>query len=249
MRFHWAHAARQLLYRALTSRPCSRSGISGWRDRRLYPLGGGRAAGRSVMASRAAPTVSYRHGSSKRPLATSAGGSALTILCAPPRARGGAERRAEPGTSFGPLRRSISFSQQHWHAAFNARLAVSRARGGAERRRFLFWEFGWRPRAREGIRPALWTWWRFWQWLSLALYVKAMRTPWVLKSLADDTAFVGLGFNIDPVAERGRHVVEQFSFVAVLRDPRLYTQLHQSGRNGSIFSKLIRRRAYSTANW
>ena len=48
---------------------------------------------------------------------------------------------------------------------------------------------------------------RVWWWLSLALYVKAMRTPWVLNSLAEDTAFVGLGFSIDPVAEEGRHVV------------------------------------------
>ena len=48
---------------------------------------------------------------------------------------------------------------------------------------------------------------RVWWWLSLALYVKAMRTPWVLNSLADDTAFVGLGYSIDPVAEKGRHVV------------------------------------------
>jgi hypothetical protein len=48
---------------------------------------------------------------------------------------------------------------------------------------------------------------RVWWWLSLALYVKAMRTPWVLNTLADDTAFVGLGFSIDPVAEKGKHVV------------------------------------------
>jgi hypothetical protein len=48
---------------------------------------------------------------------------------------------------------------------------------------------------------------RVWWWLSLALYVKAMRTPWVLNSLAEDTAFVGLGFSVDPMAERGRHVV------------------------------------------
>jgi len=48
---------------------------------------------------------------------------------------------------------------------------------------------------------------RVWWWLSLALYVKAMRTPWVLNTLADDTAFVGLGFSVDPTAERGRHVV------------------------------------------
>jgi hypothetical protein len=48
---------------------------------------------------------------------------------------------------------------------------------------------------------------RVWWWLSLALYVKSMRTPWVLSSLAEDTAFVGLGFSIDHAAERGKHVV------------------------------------------
>ena len=48
---------------------------------------------------------------------------------------------------------------------------------------------------------------RVWWWLSLALYVKGMRTPWVLDSLAQDTAFVGLGFSIDPCADRGQHVV------------------------------------------
>ena len=48
---------------------------------------------------------------------------------------------------------------------------------------------------------------RIWWWLSLALYVKAMRTPWLLDNLADDAAFVGLGFSIDPNAPRGDHVV------------------------------------------
>jgi hypothetical protein len=48
---------------------------------------------------------------------------------------------------------------------------------------------------------------RVWWWLSLALYVKSMRTPWVLNSLAEDTAFVGLGFSIDHAAARGKHVV------------------------------------------
>ena len=38
---------------------------------------------------------------------------------------------------------------------------------------------------------------RVWWWLSLALYVKGMRTPWLLDNLAQDTAFVGLGFSID----------------------------------------------------
>jgi len=47
---------------------------------------------------------------------------------------------------------------------------------------------------------------RIWWWLSLALYVKAMRTPWVLDSLATDTAFVGIGHSIDRRAERGSHI-------------------------------------------
>ena len=48
---------------------------------------------------------------------------------------------------------------------------------------------------------------RVWWWLSLALYVKGMRTPWVLDGFDDDTAFVGLGFSIDHNADRGAHVV------------------------------------------
>ncbi|MEW8411145.1 MAG: SIR2 family protein [Candidatus Thiodiazotropha sp.] len=48
---------------------------------------------------------------------------------------------------------------------------------------------------------------RVWWWLSLALYVKGMRTPWVLDGLEDDTAYVGLGFSIDRNAEKGAHVV------------------------------------------
>ena len=48
---------------------------------------------------------------------------------------------------------------------------------------------------------------RVWWWLSLALYVKGMRTPWLLDNLADDTAFVGLGYSIDRNASRGDHIV------------------------------------------
>ena len=48
---------------------------------------------------------------------------------------------------------------------------------------------------------------RVWWWLSLALYVKGMRTPWVLDGLDEDTAYVGLGFSIDKNAEKGSHVV------------------------------------------
>ena len=44
-------------------------------------------------------------------------------------------------------------------------------------------------------------------WLSLALYVKSMRTPWVLSSLDNDSAFVGLGISLDRKADKGRHVI------------------------------------------
>ena len=44
-------------------------------------------------------------------------------------------------------------------------------------------------------------------WLSLALYVKSKRTPWLLDAIEEDTAFVGLGYGIDTVAEKGRHVL------------------------------------------
>ena len=48
---------------------------------------------------------------------------------------------------------------------------------------------------------------RVWWWLSLALYVKGMRTPWVLDGLDDDTAYVGLGFSINRNAKKGTHIV------------------------------------------
>jgi len=44
-------------------------------------------------------------------------------------------------------------------------------------------------------------------WLSLALYVKSMRTPWVLSSLDSDSAFVGLGISLDRKASKGNHVI------------------------------------------
>lgn len=44
-------------------------------------------------------------------------------------------------------------------------------------------------------------------WLTLSLYVKAMRTPWVLESFDKDTAYVGLGFGIDTKMERGKHII------------------------------------------
>lgn len=48
---------------------------------------------------------------------------------------------------------------------------------------------------------------RVWWWLSLAMYVKSMRTPWVLEGLDEDTAFVGLGYSIDRNAHKGSHIV------------------------------------------
>jgi hypothetical protein len=44
-------------------------------------------------------------------------------------------------------------------------------------------------------------------WLSLALYVKSMRTPWVLSSLDADSAFVGLGISLDRKARKGNQVI------------------------------------------
>lgn len=44
-------------------------------------------------------------------------------------------------------------------------------------------------------------------WLSLALYTKALRTPWRLDCLDDETAFVGIGYSIDAGATRGSHVL------------------------------------------
>ena len=48
---------------------------------------------------------------------------------------------------------------------------------------------------------------RVWWWLSIAIYAKAMRTPWVLDGLDPGTAFVGLGYAIDQRAAKGKHIV------------------------------------------
>lgn len=48
---------------------------------------------------------------------------------------------------------------------------------------------------------------RLWWWLSVALYTKAMRSPWVLEGLDSDTAYVGLGYSIDTKAKRGEQIV------------------------------------------
>ena len=48
---------------------------------------------------------------------------------------------------------------------------------------------------------------RVWWWLSVGLYAKSMRTPWVLDALDKNTAFVGLGFTTDYSGQKGQHVV------------------------------------------
>jgi hypothetical protein len=48
---------------------------------------------------------------------------------------------------------------------------------------------------------------RVWWWLSLAFYVKAMRTPWVLEGLDRNTAFVGLGLSSKFRADKDQHLV------------------------------------------
>ncbi|CAG4893057.1 hypothetical protein R54767_01455 [Paraburkholderia gardini] len=46
-------------------------------------------------------------------------------------------------------------------------------------------------------------------WLSLALYVKSMRTPWTLEGLSEKSAYVGLGFSVKrkTAQNAGAHVV------------------------------------------
>ena len=66
---------------------------------------------------------------------------------------------------------------------------------------------------------------RVWWWLSLALYVKGMRTPWLLDNLAEDTAFVGLGFSIDRRAGLGKHIVLGCSHIYSARGEGLQYRL------------------------
>lgn len=68
---------------------------------------------------------------------------------------------------------------------------------------------------------------RVWWWLSLAFYVKAMRTPWVLEGLDRDSAFVGLGMSYDPNQERGRKVVMGCSHIYSSRGEGLQYRLSQ----------------------
>jgi hypothetical protein len=50
-------------------------------------------------------------------------------------------------------------------------------------------------------------------WLALSLYVKSLRTPWILDRLDRETAFLGLGFSLDRTAPRGSHVVQGCSHI------------------------------------
>jgi hypothetical protein len=68
---------------------------------------------------------------------------------------------------------------------------------------------------------------RVWWWLSLAFYVKAMRTPWVLEGLDRDSAFVGLGMSIDRTREPGKHVVMGCSHIYSSRGEGMQYRLSQ----------------------
>lgn len=68
---------------------------------------------------------------------------------------------------------------------------------------------------------------RVWWWLSLAFYVKAMRTPWVLDGLDRDSAFVGLGVSVDRTRERGKQVVMGCSHIYSARGEGLQYRLSQ----------------------
>jgi len=73
-------------------------------------------------------------------------------------------------------------------------------------------------------------------WLSLALYAKALRTPWRLDCLDDETAFVGIGYSIDMGANRGNHVLLGCSHLYSARGEGLQFRL------GRIEAPIIRGR-------
>lgn len=72
-------------------------------------------------------------------------------------------------------------------------------------------------------------------WLSLALYAKALRTPWRLDCLDDETAFVGIGYSLDSGAVRGNHVLLGCSHLYNARGEGLQFRL------GRIEAPIIRR--------
>jgi SIR2-like domain len=68
---------------------------------------------------------------------------------------------------------------------------------------------------------------RVWWWLSLAFYVKALRTPWLLNDLERDTAYVGLGMSYDLSQEQGRNVVMGCSHIYSSKGEGLQYRLSQ----------------------
>lgn len=73
-------------------------------------------------------------------------------------------------------------------------------------------------------------------WLSLALYTKALRTPWRLDCIDDETAYVGLGYSIDHAAELGTHILLGCSHLYSARGEGLQFRL------GRIENPIIRGR-------
>jgi hypothetical protein len=68
---------------------------------------------------------------------------------------------------------------------------------------------------------------RVWWWLSLAFYVKALRTPWVLNDLDKDSAYVGIGMSYDPGQIHGKKVVMGCSHIYSSRGEGLQYRLSQ----------------------
>jgi hypothetical protein len=62
-------------------------------------------------------------------------------------------------------------------------------------------------------------------WLSLALYAKAMRTPWRLDCLDEDSAFVGIGYSLDSHALNKQHVLLGCSHIYSARGEGLQFRL------------------------
>ena len=64
-------------------------------------------------------------------------------------------------------------------------------------------------------------------WLSLAIYAKSMRTPWRLDCLEADTAYVGLGYSVDKLAQKGQHILMGCSHLYSSRGEGLQFRLNK----------------------
>jgi hypothetical protein len=62
-------------------------------------------------------------------------------------------------------------------------------------------------------------------WLSLAFYAKAMRTPWRLDCIDEDSAFVGIGYSLDGPALHKQHVLLGCSHIYSARGEGLQFRL------------------------